>query len=152
VFVLDTQQCPQATADDLGQCDAERHECAVLRVVREDGVQDPRETQQRVEEHDGVVDPDRTQRRNIAEQPTASVGLQQREIHEEVPNGAVDGVDSGKGDVMAEGRAVVLDTVDAEEDGSEDGHDILAAVGQVREDIACVVVTAQTLQNTPDGR
>ena len=58
----------------------------MLRVVGEDGVEDPGEAQDRVDHHDEVVDPDWAEGRNVAEEFAVGVGLEEGEIHKEIPN------------------------------------------------------------------
>lgn len=68
VFVFDAQECPHAAAEDFGEADEEGHDGAVLGAVGEDGVEDPVEAEDGVDDHDGVVYPDGADGGDVAQQ------------------------------------------------------------------------------------
>lgn len=57
VFVFDAEEGPDGAAADFGEGDEEGEGGAVLEVLAVDGVEDPVEAEDGVEEHGGVVDP-----------------------------------------------------------------------------------------------
>jgi len=57
----------------------------VLPAIGEDGVEDPTKAKNRVDDHDGVIHPALFQASNISEEAVSGVGLQEREIHEDIP-------------------------------------------------------------------
>lgn len=67
VLVLDAEEGPHAAAVDFRESDEEGADAAVLRVVGEDGVEDPAEPQAGVDDHDGVVGPFLPQGGHVAE-------------------------------------------------------------------------------------
>ena len=58
----------------------------MLRVVREDGVEDPGEAEDGVEDHDGVVRPFLVEGGDVPEEGVPAVWLEEGEIHEYVPD------------------------------------------------------------------
>lgn len=66
VLVLDAEAGPHAAAEDLGEGDEEGAERRVLPVVGEDGVEDPGEPDDRVEDYDGVVGPSLLQGEDVS--------------------------------------------------------------------------------------
>lgn len=57
VFVFDPEEGPDGAPADFGEGDEEGEGGAVLEVLAVDGVEDPVEAEDGVEEHGGVVDP-----------------------------------------------------------------------------------------------
>ena len=57
VFVLNTKEGPYASAADFRQADDEAENSRVLEIVGEDGIEDPIETEDWIEDHGEVVDP-----------------------------------------------------------------------------------------------
>ena len=112
MLVLDAEERPHASTADLGKSDEEAQHGGVLQVLGIDGVEDPIEAQDRVEQHSEVVDPRSPVAERVAEEGVLRVWVQQTPIHGEVPNGAVDGVDGREED---EGGAELGPLVDAVE-------------------------------------
>lgn len=57
----------------------------MLGVVCEDGVKDPGETENGVNHHDKVVHPSTFEGENVAETPVLGLGLEEGEIHKQIP-------------------------------------------------------------------
>lgn len=64
----------------------------------------------------------------------------------------VDAVDDGKGYVERKVGSGIVDSVQGQHHGGNDGHDVFAAVDEVRKHIARVLVSSDTLEESPDGR
>ena len=57
VFVFDAEKRPHASAADFGEADEEREEGGMLQLIGVDGVEDPIEAEDWVEDHGNIVDP-----------------------------------------------------------------------------------------------
>jgi len=67
VFVFDSEECPHAAAADFGEADEEAEEGGVLELVAVDGVENPVESQDGVEDHGEIVDPRAFVAENVSE-------------------------------------------------------------------------------------
>lgn len=112
VFVLDAEDGPDAAADDFGEGDEEGNHGRVLDVVGVDGVEDPVEAEDGVDEHGAVVPPGGLVGEGLTQQEVFGVGIQEGPVHYYIPDAGVDAVDGGAED--EEGFHLV-GLVDAEE-------------------------------------
>lgn len=85
VLILYTEERPQAAAGDLGETNEKGGCRRVLGVVRENGVEDPVEAEDRVECHDEVVWPAGLEGGDVAEEAVVRVWLEEGKVHEDVP-------------------------------------------------------------------
>ena len=75
MFVLDAEEGPDGAAADFGQGDEEGEGGAVLEVVAVDGVEDPVEAEDGVQEHGGVVDPGAFVAEHVPQEGVFRVGV-----------------------------------------------------------------------------
>lgn len=86
VFILHSEQGPDASAADFGEADEEAEHGRVLYVFAVDGVEYPIEAQDGVEDHGYVVDPGILVSENIAEEWVFSIVVAERPVHGKVPH------------------------------------------------------------------
>ena len=128
VFVFDAEDGPHSPAADFGEGDEEAEEGGVLDVGGVDGVEDPVEAEDRVEEHSEVVDPYSPETEDVAEKGVFGVGVAETPVHCEIPDGAEDGVEAGACDEYSAELVRAVDSVEAEGHAIEDRHEVFAEV------------------------
>lgn len=121
----------------------------MLRVVSEDGVEDPVEAEHWVNDHDEVVWPASFEGNNVPQKPVASVRLEKREIHENVPERGIEAVHQRERNEESQILLRILDAVDAQECTSKDTCRVFPAIDEVRKDVLGVSITSDTLRKTP---
>lgn len=151
VFVFDTEDHPDGPTTDFGERDDETEYGGVLEVAGENGVEDPVETHDNVQDHGDVVDPYATEGEDFAQERVFGVCVAQTPVHCQVPDGDVDGVQKGKGDEGGLEAGLQTDSIHAQGGVVKHGEDVFAKVHQMGEDVAGVGVTTQTLECTPYG-
>ena len=67
MFVFNTEQCPYAPAAHFRKADEEAEERGVLQLAGEDGVENPVETEYRVEDHGEVINPGSFVAKNVTQ-------------------------------------------------------------------------------------
>ena len=70
----------------------------MLRVSREDNVEDPIESQDRIENEYTIVPPDMGKQHLLSEQRPLGRDIPKTHVHDDVPNATVDAVDCGESD------------------------------------------------------
>ena len=75
VFVFDAEKSPQAAAANFREANKEGEEGRVLQFGGVDGVEDPVESEDGVEEHGEVVDPGAAVAKDVAEEGVRGVGV-----------------------------------------------------------------------------
>lgn len=70
----------------------------MLEVMCVDDVEYPVETQYGINDHCAVIPPCVLVATHVAQEPNFGVGLAQRPVHAEIPDGDVDSIDSSEGD------------------------------------------------------
>lgn len=77
VLVLDPEQSPQTTTADLRKTDDEREDCRVLKFLIEYCIEDPVESQDRVQDHGGVVNPGPFVAQDIAKEGMRGIWIEE---------------------------------------------------------------------------
>ena len=123
----------------------------MLQLEWYDGVHDPIEAQYGIDTDGGVVPPYLLVSEFLAQKAVFSVRVAETPVIVDVPERRVDAVDSSERDEDSSSRRPLINAVDAKGGVEHDGREILAEIEQMREFVACVGVTAQTLQSAPDA-
>ncbi len=85
MFILNPEERPHASTEDFGQTDEERHQSRVLYIVGENGVEDPGEAEDYVQDHSRVVRPRALEACDFPQREGGRVEGQERKVHKEVP-------------------------------------------------------------------
>lgn len=123
----------------------------MLELKRVDGVRDPVKPEQRVDGHGCVVRPVVLVPARGAQEARRGIRVAEGPVHDHVPDARVDGVYDGEGEEDGAVGFGLVDAVDAERHVEDDGGHVFAAVYEVREDVAGVVVAAEALEGAPDA-
>lgn len=70
----------------------------MLEFAAEDGVEDPIEAEDWIDDHSGVVYPRTFVAQYVPEERVVRVRVEERPVHGDVPDGTVDGVDGARQD------------------------------------------------------
>jgi hypothetical protein len=77
--------------------------------------------------------------------------ITQTPIVVDIPEACVDSVDDSESDKRRFVWAALIDAIDAQRHVVHDSCEVLATVKKMREFVACVPVSTDTLQSTPDA-
>ena len=92
MFVFDSKKRPDAPTTDFRKGNEEAEQGAMLELATENSVEYPIEAEDRVDNHCEIVYPWTFIAQNVTEKGVFGVRVEERPIHSDVPNGAVDGV------------------------------------------------------------
>ena len=95
MFVFHAKERPDASSADFREADEERKNGGMLKLGCEDGVEYPVEAEDGVDEHSEVVKTGVFVAKDLTEEGVLGIWVEKTPIHTEIPDGAVDGVDSG---------------------------------------------------------
>jgi len=124
----------------------------VLDVQWGDGVEDPVESDDGVDDNGEVVHPDFLVPQCLSQELILRVGIAETPIIVHVPEASVDGIDDGEGDKDGVVSRRFFDAVDAERHIEDNACHVLAQIEEMGECVSGIVVTAETLDCSPDAR
>lgn len=151
VFVFDAKEGPHASPENLTQRYSERRHGRVLELQRDDGVHDPIEPEEGVDDDGGVVPPDFLVAEFLAEKTVFGVRVAETPVVVDVPEASVEAVYGCEGDEHGASGGALVHAVDAQGCIEHDCGHVFAPIEQMGEFISCVGVAAETLQCTPDS-
>ena len=93
MFVFDTEDGPETTTTNFRERDDEAQHSGMLQVVCEDGVKDPVESHNHIQDHGNIVYPCSAEGKDLAQEGIFGVRITQTPIHCQVPHGGVHGVE-----------------------------------------------------------
>ena len=94
VLVLDAEEHPQASTQNFREGDEKRDEGGMLDIVGVDGVKDPVEAENWVDDEGNIVQPNLLICKSVSKKAVRSArGVQQAPVHYQIPGSAVQGVD-----------------------------------------------------------
>jgi len=142
MFVFDSEKCPHPSACDFREADEEGADAAVLDVGRVDGIEDPVEAQDGVEDHGEVVVVWVFVGADVAEEAFAGVWLEEGPIHEEIPDRAINCIDGGEGREERQHAVVSVDPIQTQGNIVHYRRGIFATIDEMWEDVSRIIVTA----------
>ncbi|KAH3663784.1 hypothetical protein OGAPHI_005187 [Ogataea philodendri] len=152
MLILHSEKDPDEPSDDLCKRNTKAGERRLLDLLFEERIEDPLEPENHVHHHGQVIIPFSFEYEMVSQQVVLTIELEQRPVHQNVPYGAVDRVDRCKRDQQ---RPVLLDRVDpvqTQRHVVQNRDSVLEHVGQVREPLASVCVSSETLEESPYAR
>lgn len=152
MFVLNAKDRPHSTTENLRQGYDKAENSRVLEVVYENGVENPVEPNDDVQDHCDVVDPYTAEGEYFTQEFVFGIWVAQTPIHDQIPHRYVDSIQETERDECCLEASVSIDAVHAQSRVVQDGEDILSQIQEMRESIPSVRVTANTLKGSPDRR
>jgi hypothetical protein len=150
MFVFHSEQLPHASSKDLGKGYQECDFCRVLNIVSVYGVKYPIEAEDGINHDRGVVPPSVFEAESVSQEWMFCVRVHQTPVHDNIPNTAVDGVDSCPEDEQYAQFLVLVVTPQTQAHVVKNSTHVLSKIGHMREKTSRVGISAKTLESTPD--
>jgi hypothetical protein len=124
----------------------------VLELKRRDSVEDPIETENRVDYHRRIVHPNLLVSQLFAKEWVLCSWVTKTPVVVDVPKTRVNGVDNSESDKHRTILTSLIDAIYAQRHIKDDRGKVFAAIEKVGEFVACIPISPDTLQSTPDAR
>ncbi|TGZ77177.1 hypothetical protein EX30DRAFT_311543, partial [Ascodesmis nigricans] len=151
VFVLHSEETPHEPSQDLNKGDHETQQRRVLDPVCEYEEKEPVAADEGVDDHGEVVQPGGFEAEVVAKEGVFGVWVQERPVHDDIPNGCSKSASqTSTEDEGCFGGMVGIDTPDTQRHVMQYREGIFPAIGHMGKPHFGVMITSETLKETPD--